>query len=147
WLGPEVPTANTKTWWQCKVGHSPWSAKYGHIQQGSSCPKCRAEKLSEAQRFGPNRYRALAKLRKFKWLGPPVPNANTKTGWQCEKEHSWMTSYAHIMSGQGCPFCSGKRQSIPEQLVKPGGSPPPANNAPDRAKMAQAAPKASRRLG
>jgi very-short-patch-repair endonuclease len=105
WLGPEVPNANTKTTWVCEQGHR-WEARYGDIQQGHGCPVC-AAKAPKA----PADYHALAEERGIRWLGPEVPNTDTKTGWECEQGHRWETPYSYIRQGTACPVCAG---SIPK---------------------------------
>lgn len=59
------------------------------------------------KRLTEQRYRAIAERRGFKWLGPFVINANTKTGWRCSKGHTWQARYGGIHSGKGCPSCAG----------------------------------------
>jgi hypothetical protein len=51
----------------------------------------------------PADYHALAEKRDFRWLGPEVPNAATKTGWECHQGHRWETTYSSIQQGTGCP--------------------------------------------
>jgi very-short-patch-repair endonuclease len=53
-------------------------------------------------------YHALANERGFRWLGDEFPrNTQTKTLWQCSHGHKWLTSFAAIQGGNGCPFCAG----------------------------------------
>jgi hypothetical protein len=39
WLGPAVPTAQTKTWWRCPFGHE-WLTPYASLRSGYNCPHC-----------------------------------------------------------------------------------------------------------
>ena len=53
-------------------------------------------------------YHALAEKRGFRWLGPEVPNARTRTAWECTQGHQWSAVYNSIQRGSGCPFCAGR---------------------------------------
>ncbi len=101
WLGPMVPSTQTKTEWECVRGHR-WQARYSHIGQGRGCPIC-AGKIPKI----PADYEVLAQKRGFLWLGPEVPNARTKTNWECAKGHRWQARYNNIQQGRGCPICGG----------------------------------------
>ena len=102
WLGPIVNSSNTKTRWQCSVGHSWWST-FQKLQRGSGCPHC-ASKVPLTK----SNYASLAESRGFIWLGPEVANKDQRTNWQCQEGHTWATSYGSIRGGSGCPFCAGK---------------------------------------
>jgi hypothetical protein len=106
-LGPEVRNALILTEWQCEQGHC-WQARYGDIQQGSGCPHC-----NNLLRKTPADYHTLAAERNFVWLGPEVPNIQTKTGWQCQQGHRWRAHYSSISRGSGCPHCAGHRPKTP----------------------------------
>ena len=102
WLGPEVPNTAAKTGWECERGHQ-WETNYLHIQGGTGCPFC-AGNVPKT----PMDYHTLAQERGFRWLGPEVPNAITKTTWECEQGHHWEVAYNGIQQGRGCPYCSNK---------------------------------------
>ena len=105
WLGPEVPNTRPKTGWECSHGHR-WETRYSTIQAGCGCPHCsrKARKIPD--------FHKLAQERGFRWVGPET-NARTKTGWECEQGHRWMTTYYTIQKGHGCPICSGKARKTP----------------------------------
>ena len=107
WLGSPVPDTHTKTTWRCAQGHR-WQASYNTIQQGHGCPVCAGWSPKK-----PADYRTLAKQRGLRWLGPEVPNSQTKTGWQCAQGHRWQTTYSRIQQGRGCPKCRGTRLKTP----------------------------------
>jgi hypothetical protein len=65
------------------------------------------------RRKTPADYHALAEKRGFRWLGPEVPNIQTKTRWEYEEGHQWEAIYSSIQRGTGCPFCAG---SLPKTL-------------------------------
>jgi len=104
WLGPEVPNVMTSTSWQCELGHE-WSTSYLHIRQGTGCPVCAIEDVADRQRLKPSDYHKLAEQKGFKWLGPEVPNNQTKTWWQCKEGHKWQARYGNINFDRGCPEC------------------------------------------
>lgn len=99
-------------WWMCDKGHE-WQAKVHHRSQGVGCPYCagqRATKDNCLEVMNP----ALAQ----EWH--PVKNApltphdimvgsNKKIWWKCTKGHEWKTTVSHRSSGQGCPYCAGRK--------------------------------------
>lgn len=107
WLGPEVKSSQTKTFWRCKNGHE-WACIYSSIQQGHGCPYC-ANNLPK----NPDDYHKLAHAHNFEWLGPEVKNVNSKTSWRCEYGHEWKSVYANIQQGYGCPVCGGSLRKQP----------------------------------
>ncbi len=104
WLGPEVPSVQSKTNWECAKGHR-WQARYTHIRRGTGCPACAGVLPKTA-----DDYHALAKKRSFRWLGPQVSTVQAKTNWQCEKGHQWQARYNNLRRGTGCPICARKRR-------------------------------------
>lgn len=57
----------------------------------------------------PEDYDVAARERGFQWLGPRVPNTQTKTKWKCGSGHVWEARYAdikHVKSG--CPTCKAR---------------------------------------
>jgi hypothetical protein len=112
WLGPQVATVLTKTSWQCEQGHI-WEARYNDIQQGKGCPVCAVCKRAQKRRTKPAEYRALAKERGFRWLGPEVPSIRMRTTWECLEGHRWEARYHDIQRGSGCPACYGNVAKAP----------------------------------
>lgn len=100
WIGPKVINTQTRTTWECKLGHR-WETSYGNIQQGYGCPYC-----SGKARKTPDDYTKLARDRGFKWLGPIIANVQTKTTWQCKKGHQWKAPYDDVLQGSGCMVCA-----------------------------------------
>jgi very-short-patch-repair endonuclease len=102
WIGPKVSNTKTPTNWKCPHGHI-FESRYSDIKQGHGCIEC-----SGIKRKTPADYRALAEKRDFTWIGPPVSNNQSKTGWQCQHGHNWKATYGNIQQGSGCPYCAGK---------------------------------------
>ena len=99
WSGPEVRSNREKTFWECSQGHR-WKAAYSSIQQGTGCPYCYGN-ISKSDID----YLSLAESRGFCWLGPSVPNTESKTKWKCAEGHIWKQTYHNIQQGSGCPNC------------------------------------------
>lgn len=51
-------------------------------------------------------YKALAKERGYKWLGPMVQNTQVKTNWKCNQGHTFGSSYNNLHGGRSCPPCA-----------------------------------------
>ena len=64
-------------------------------------------------------YRALAAERGLKWVGAMPETTKLKTEWECRHGHRWLTTYAHIGQGRGCPVCAQTRQ--PWKQLEPEG--------------------------
>jgi hypothetical protein len=100
WLGSEVPSTRTRTFWKCPQGHT-WQARYISIHAGSGCPHCAGRR-----RKTPDDYCELARQRGFHWLGPAVSNNRMPTTWSCAQGHTWQAMYQSIAAGSSCPGCS-----------------------------------------
>lgn len=104
WVGPMPKNAHSKSTWRCSEDHE-WETSYVYIKQGYGCPHC-----AGVFPRTPEDYHALAAEKAVEWLGPKVPNVDTKTKWRCEFGHEWETIYYHIFKGYGCPVCAGNIQ-------------------------------------
>jgi hypothetical protein len=108
WLGPIVPTAYTKTKWQCKNGHE-WETTFGRIKYGYGCPIC-----GGVARKTQDDYHSLATKYGFEWVGAELPpNIKSKTQWSCDKGHVFEKRYNDIHNGQGCPRCTDEINNYP----------------------------------
>lgn len=113
WVGDEVPrNVREKTTWRCQEGHL-WEATFANIKySGSGCHSC-----SHSVPKTEEDYRALAKRRGFKWLGPPVKNTLIRSEWQCSNGHVWLGRFSEISRGIGCPACAGIEPRREEDYV------------------------------
>jgi hypothetical protein len=107
WLGLKVPGVRAKTTWECEDGHQ-WQASFDSVRRGSGCPVCAGNLPKE-----PADYHAIAEKRGFRWLGPEVPNTQTRTDWKCAQGHQWQGRYGDIQQGKGCPICGGRLRKEP----------------------------------
>lgn len=108
WVGKLPKSVKLKTRWICDKGHK-FSTTYDSLSGATAngCQKCRTERNQENQRLKLEDYTTLAEENGFKWLGPEVPNNQTKTWWKCSNGHKFDTTYGAIQSGGGCRFCAG----------------------------------------
>ena len=65
-----------------------------------------------ALRKEPADYEVMARRRNAEWLGPVVPNANTRTGWKCLVcGREWQAIYNSLQRGSACPACCVRRRN------------------------------------
>lgn len=104
WLGPAVRRTAQKTRWRCRRGHV-FASPYNTLREGHGCPTCAGNARKTAAD-----YRALARARKLRWIGPEAPRSvGSKSVWECSLGHRWATRYNSIQQGSGCPECQGRR--------------------------------------
>lgn len=103
-LSKQYVNSETVLQWRCKKGHV-WRAIPDSIKRGSWCPNC----------FGKNKtikdMQKIAENRGGKCLSLVYKNNRTKLDWQCKEGHHWQADPAHILRGQWCPICAGKRKT------------------------------------
>jgi len=66
----------------------------------------------------PSDYGALAAKHGLTWLGPEVSSVMKKTGWRCERGHTWQARYNDLQQGSGCLQCFYLSQAIPPEQYK-----------------------------
>jgi len=70
--------------------------------------------MGKTTRKTPDDYRAAAAKFGFNWIDEGGELTVRKpVRWRCSKEHEWLATYANIVKGHGCPYCSG---NIPKTL-------------------------------
>jgi hypothetical protein len=111
WVGDTLPKdVNTKTKWQCPLGHI-WTASYGQIVYSRSgcshCPKPSTKTIED--------YHRIRGKGGAHWIGTELPrNVTYHTEWQCNQGHVWRTSYkAIVLQGSGCQICYGPDVKTP----------------------------------
>lgn len=114
-LRPEDFTAGShqKVWWKCSKRHE-WQATIASRNRGSGCPYCSSQRVSIGVNDLATANPRLAKewnLDKNGDLKPEDVTANSgkKVWWKCDKGHEWQAIIASRNSGNGCPYCSGKK--------------------------------------
>jgi hypothetical protein len=100
--------SNKTVGWKCSFGHS-WTARVANRTLGTGCPVCanksvlvgfndlattNPELATEADGWDPTTLTA---------------GSHNRRSWKCRHGHTWMANVEKRLSGQGCPFCSGRR--------------------------------------
>lgn len=112
---------NKKVWWICSKGHE-WQSTISSRSSGVGCPICSNKKVLAG-------YNDLATIKpeltsewnyeKNSSLTPSevTPYSEKKVWWKCQFGHEWQSAIHHRSNGRGCPFCSSKGSSMPEQGI------------------------------
>ena len=113
-LTPRDVTAfsKKKIWWQCSKGHE-WPATVSNRSNGNGCPNCAGQKVNDEnclQTINPT----LAKEWHPTKNGSLTPRDVTagsgkKVWWLCSKGHEWLAVVSDRSSGNGCPYCAGRK--------------------------------------
>jgi hypothetical protein len=110
-----------KVWWKCGNGHE-WQAPVWNRYHGRGCPVCANRTIVSA-----NFPAAINPTLAAQWhpskngtLAPQdiAPNSNRKVWWLCPEGHEWCASANTRARGTSCPFCSGRRPTVEECLLK-----------------------------
>eukprot|EP00899_Mesostigma_viride_P027014 jgi/Mesvir1/7498/Mv25822-RA.1 len=118
---------NKKVWWKCDKGPDhEWEATVNsRTSAGKGCPCCAGQKLSSTNSLTAKSPQIAAQLHPTK-NGPGVDGSKILAGtaekfwWKCNKgpDHEWEARVADRTSrGTGCPFCSGRRASVTNNLA------------------------------
>jgi len=101
--------SQTKLLWECRKGHR-WYSKPNTIQQGSWCPNCKQEEVSNKQRKTITDMIELALKRSGECLSKEYVNAHTKLLWRCKDGHKWEAKPNNIQQGKWCPICARRKK-------------------------------------
>ncbi|MCK4614147.1 MAG: hypothetical protein KAU14_05020, partial [Thermoplasmata archaeon] len=105
-LSKKYVNNSTKLRWRCSEGHE-WEAIPGNIKSRNWCPYCAGKAPSTIEKM-----REIAMERGGECLSDKYVNAHTKLKWRCSEGHEWKNTPGHIKSGQWCPYCAGRYQTI-----------------------------------
>ena len=108
-----MPKSSKKVWWLGKCGHE-WEAAVSSRAAGSACPYCNGHKLLP----GYNDLATVDSELASEWH--PTKNGDLranqvtahcarKVWWMGKCGHEWQATVASRESGNGCPFCSGRK--------------------------------------
>lgn len=110
-------------WWRCpKSEEHEWEAKVteraGSRRRG--CPFCGGQRVAPSESLA-----AIHPELAEQWVGSDRgvgpgdvrPGSNIRATWRCERGHEWTTSMKKRTSGQGCPYCAGKRTTMETSLA------------------------------
>jgi hypothetical protein len=126
-LKPEdvVPGSGTSVWWRCSADPSHiWRSSVRLRVHGGRCPACSGRLATATTSF-----RAMHPVLAEQWhptkngtLSPDdvTVGSGRKVWWRCgvDARHVWCAVvHAVVRSGHGCPFCDGKRTTVPTSLA------------------------------
>lgn len=121
-LKPENFTlgSSCKVWWKCIKGHIYESAIRVRTR-GIGCPYCAGKKVADDNNLA-FLYPALIKEWHPEKNNPLTPNqvyagTTKKVWWRCAKGHEWEVAPRVRARGEGCPYCSGRRVSVDNNLL------------------------------
>ena len=120
WLGPHPGSVHGLTNWECSEGHVIQTSF--HVLK--KAPNNGCEICSGMAKKRQADYKALAKDRGMRWIGPRLPkDTKTPTNWECLLcGHQWMATFGNICHQRSsCPKCvdmeAGKRVSRPQRQL------------------------------
>ena len=92
---------------------------YNDFQQGHRCKLCMKEKISERMRSPYERVKQDFLNKGYILLEKEYKNAHQKLSYKCLKhpDKKLFITYTSLKSGKGCPYCSFKGTSYPEQFL------------------------------
>ena len=106
-------SSHKRVWWKCDEGHS-WQEQIYNRTGGYGCPFCSGRRLSDINRLS-IRNPEVAREWDFdkNELTPDsvYVYSDKMVWWKCSEGHSWDSTVNNRSSGNGCPFCSGRRVS------------------------------------
>lgn len=110
-----APSSGKRATWQCSAGHV-WDAVIANrVRLGRGCPYCSGQLASPTNNFAVMNPSLVKEWSDTNTLRPEqvTPSSKTRIQWVCsmESEHMWEAPAADRTSGQGCPYCAGKRPS------------------------------------
>jgi hypothetical protein len=120
-LSKEYINNNTKLRFKCKDGHI-WETTPSKIKRGQWCPYCSGHKASKG-----NSLAVIDKKLAREWhptknnnLTPKdiKPGSHKKVWWLCDKNHEWQAVIKNRHKGSGCPYCSGYKASIENNIAQ-----------------------------
>jgi very-short-patch-repair endonuclease len=116
-----------KIWWKCPKGpdHEWKQAPNTRTSKGNvaSCPFCIGARVSANYSFAAHHPEMAKEWHPTRNRGvlpkEVLPGSNKKAWWKCPKgpDHVWEMPITNRSSGQGCPFCAGKRVSVTNSLA------------------------------
>ena len=101
-LSIEYKNCDTKLDWQCEKQHT-WSATWYNVKNGTWCPKCAVKK---PKKYTVEILQFFAKKRNGVLLSTEYCRDQELLSWQCDKLHTWETSWNNVKNGTWCPKCS-----------------------------------------
>jgi very-short-patch-repair endonuclease len=108
-------SSNKKVKWKCLKAHE-WVDSINHRSSGRGCPYCSGHRATIDTSL-------INTPLMLEWSSRNLINpvfVCTKSGkkywWICGKGHEWLATPAHRTYGTGCPYCTGKKISLDNNL-------------------------------
>lgn len=123
------PKSTTILKWKCKYGHE-WYTQLAHrTLHKTDCPYCANRSID----IGFNDLESYCIKNNLEylideWVGLSENNetvciqnfsygSGKRIWWKCKHKHKWIAAITSRVSGTGCPYCTSKGTSYPEQLI------------------------------
>ena len=92
---------------------------YGHLKSGRGCKYCGKETYNKKRKLSYDFVKKAFEERGYELLDKKYQNSKTKLKYKCLKhpDKELYISYDNFSRGHGCPYCSFKSTSFPEQLI------------------------------
>ena len=104
---------------RCKIDGNVWSARPNNILNGKGCPLCKNRKLYNDRVKTHKQYvEELSKINPSVAVIEPYINTMTKIKHKCLIDGcEWHVAPNSILSGHGCPMCSGNKKKTQMEYV------------------------------
>lgn len=108
-----------RLWWRCPVADDHvWDATVDKRASGQGCPFCSSRRAATSNCLATINPELAAQwhptLNGDLTASEVLPRSVRKVWWQCSEaeDHVWDATVDKRTTGQGCPFCSGRRVTI-----------------------------------
>ena len=119
-FGDFRPHSGAKVWWKCIKGHE-WQDTISHRVGSRGCPYCSGRRAGADNNLAvlfPEIARQWHPTRNANLTPYNVrPGSQKKVWWICEKGHEWQAFIDNRTKGRGCPYCSGNRAGVDNNLA------------------------------
>lgn len=108
---------STKILHKCKIDEYEWAARPSHILEGHGCPICGRRQIGEKLKKDNDQYiKELLEINNNIDVLEEYINAHTNIKHKCKTCHyEWYARPGNILSGKGCPVCSGHKIGQPPE--------------------------------
>ena len=108
-----TPHSNKVVWWKCANGHE-WESSVNNRTNRNGCPFCSNKKVLSGYNDLQTKFPEVAAewhptKNEGKLPSEVLPFSNKKAWWLCCNGHEWSATINSRSSGNGCPYCVGKK--------------------------------------
>lgn len=106
--------SNKKVWWVCSSNSEHvWETRVYLRTSGSGCPYCSGHRVSDRNRLSIRCPEILSEWHPTKNSGinPDELSIGSefRVSWVCRFGHEWIAPVYGRVSGEGCPYCTGRK--------------------------------------